>query len=174
MKIYLFLLMALSFTPANAESSIAILDFELNDMTLKPKTSAEISRTASIRPLLEKELKGAGYRIVPIDMAEQDKANSGFGYLFDHDDVAAKLGKTVAVEYILVGRLHKPSFLFAYIMGHLIRVKDGRLIGNYISETKGGDIKLTLKGVESLASKIDKDLDKRYSPPPPSKRVPLR
>jgi hypothetical protein len=98
MKVYhFFFVIALSITQANAESSIAILDFELNDMTLKPKTTAEISRTASIRPLLEKELKGAGYRIVPIDMAEQDKANSGFGYLFDHDDVAAKLGKTVAV-----------------------------------------------------------------------------
>ena len=174
MKVYYFLfLIAFSISHSNAETSIAILDFELNDMTLKPKTTAEISRTASIKPLLEKELKGAGYRIVPIDITEQEKANSGFGYLFDHDDVAAKLGKTATAEYILVGRLHKPSFLFAYIMGHLIRVKDGRLIGNYISETKGGDIKLTLKGVESLASKIDKDLDNRYSPPPP-KRVPLR
>lgn len=168
MKAYCFLfLLAVSISQANAETSIAILDFELNDMTLKPGIAAEINRTSSIKPLLEKELKSAGYRIIPIDSAVQHKADSGFGYLFDHDDVAATLGRAAGADYVLVGRLHKPSFLFAYIMGHLVRVKDGRLIGNYISETKGGDEKLTLKGVESLADKIDKDLDNRYTPPPP-------
>ncbi|TAN65352.1 MAG: DUF2380 domain-containing protein [Methylobacter sp.] len=175
MKTYCFLLLiALSITPVSAKTSIAILDFELNDLTLKPKTATEINRTASIKPMLEKELKGVGYNIISIDLAAQNIANSGFGYLFDHDDVAAELGKTAGADYVLVGRLHKPSFLFAYIMGHLIRVKDGQLIGNYISETKGGDEKLTLKGVESLADKIDKDLDNRYTPPPPPKPCRVR
>jgi len=168
---FLFLI-ALSVTQVSAATSIAILDFELNDLTLKPRTAAEINRTASLKPLLEKELKSAGYRIISIDLATQDQANSGFGYLFDHDDVASKLGRTAGADYVLVGRLHKPSFLFAYIMGHLIRTKDGQLIGNYISETKGGDEKLTLKGIESIADKIDKDLDNRYIPPPP-KHIPL-
>ncbi len=173
MKTYYFLfLIALSISQVNAQTSIAILDFELNDLTLKPGITAEINRTASIKPMLEKELKTAGYRIISIDLATQHKANSGFGYLFDHDDVAATLGRTADADYVVVGRLHKPSFLFAYIMGHLIRVKDSQLIGNYISETKGGDMKLTLKGVESLAGKIDKDLDNRYTPPPP-KHIPL-
>lgn len=167
---FLFLL-ALSIHQVNAETRIAILDFELNDLTLKPGIAAEINRTASIKPMLEKELKSAGYRIISIDFATQHEANSGFGYLFDHDDVAAELGKTAGADYVLVGRLHKPSFLFAYIMGHLIRVKDGHLIGNYISETKGGEEKLTLKGIESLADKIDKDLDNRYTPPAP-KHIP--
>lgn len=174
MKTCCFLfLMALSVTQVNAATSIVILDFELNDLTLKPRTAAEINRTASLKPLLEKELKSAGYRIVSIDLASQHQANSGFGYLFDHDDVASKLGRNAGADYVLVGRLHKPSFLFAYIMGHLIRNKDGQLIGNYISETKGGDEKLTLKGIESIAGKIDKDLDNRYIPPPP-KHIPLR
>lgn len=168
MKFYCFLfLIAFSVTQVNAQTSIAILDFELNDLTLKPEIAAEINRTASLKSMLEKELKGADYRIISIDLAAQHQANSGFGYLFDHDDVAATLGGAAGADYVLVGRLHKPSFLFAYIMGHLVRVKDGRLIGNYISETKGGDEKLTLKGVESLADKIDKDLDNRYTPPPP-------
>ncbi|MGZ8158821.1 MAG: DUF2380 domain-containing protein [Methylobacter sp.] len=174
MKTYCFLfLISLSISQANAETSIAILDFELNDLTLKPRIAAEINRTASIKPLLVKELKGAGYNIISIDSTTQHQSNSGFGYLFDHDDVAATLGKSAGADYVLVGRLHKPSFLFAYIMGHLIRIKDGQLIGNYISETKGGDEKLTLKGVESLADKIDKDLDNRYTPPPPKHILPL-
>jgi len=50
-------------------------------------------------------------------------------------------------------------------MGHLVRVADAKLIGNYISEAKGPNIKLTRKTVESLAVKIDKTLENRYTPP---------
>lgn len=154
-----------------AETSIAILDFELKDLTLAPRIPAEIERTAGIKAMLEGELKRAGYKIIAVDLDAQREANAGFGYLFDHSDIAAELAKKAGAEYVLVGRLHKPSFLFAYIMGHLVRVSDGQLIGNYISETKGGDKKLTLKGIESLADKIDNDLDNIYTPPPPSRTV---
>ena len=164
-------LLCLFNTGVFAETSIAILDFELNDLTLAPRIPAEIERTASIKAMLEGELKRAGYKIIAVDLDAQREANGGFGYLFDHSDIAAELAKKAGAEYVLVGRLHKPSFLFAYIMGHLVRVSDGQLIGNYISETKDGDKKLTLKGVESLAVKIDKDLDSIYTPPPPSKTI---
>lgn len=122
---------------ALAGSKIAILEFELKDLTLKPRIPAEIKRTASIKPLLETELKTANYEIINIDSKDQKLADSGIGYLFDHHDIAAKLGKQVGADYVLVGRLHKPSFLFSYLMGHLIRVSDAKLIGNYISEAKG-------------------------------------
>jgi hypothetical protein len=167
MKIFqLLFLFVLFITKVNAETTIAILDFELRDLTLAPGVPAEVQRTASIKAMLEAELKRAGYKIVAVDSESQREANGGVGYLFDHDDSAAELAKKAGADYIVVGRLHKPSFLFAYIMGHLVRANDGHLIGNYISETKGGDKKLTLKGVESLAVKIDNDLDKIYTPPP--------
>ncbi len=148
-----------------AGSKIAILDFELKDLTLAPGIPAEVERTASIKPLLETELKSAGYQIIKIDLNSQKRAEAGLGYLFDHHDVAAELAKQFNADYILVGRLHKPSFLFAYMMGHLIRVKDAKLIGDYISEAKGPNKKLTLKTVESLAVKIDRTLDNKYTPP---------
>ncbi|MDC9728009.1 MAG: DUF2380 domain-containing protein [Methyloprofundus sp.] len=154
---------------AFAETRIAILEFELKDLTLAPRVPSEIERTASIKPLLEKELRGAGYTIVNIDHQSQINSNAGKGYLFDHHDVAAELGKKFNADYVLVGRLHKPSFLFAYLMGHLVRVNDGKLIGNYISEAKGPNKKLTIKTVESLAVKIDRTLDNRYTPPPSKK-----
>ncbi len=159
------LILALICNSVIAETKIAILDFELKDLTLIPRVSAEIKRTASIKPLLEKELKKAGYVIINIDFESQKLANSGVGYLFDHHDVAANLAKQFDADYILVGRLHKPSFLFAYLMGHLIRVHDAKLIGNFISEAKGPNKKLTVKTVESLTVKIDRTLDNRYSPP---------
>lgn len=154
----------------SAETKIAILEFELKDMTLAPRIPAEIKRTASIKPLLETELKSANYTIIDIDLKSQKFAESGVGYLFDHHDVAAKLGQQFDAEYVLVGRLHKPSFLFAYLMGHLIRVRDAKLMGNYISEAKGPSTLLTKKTVESLAVKIDKTLDNTYTPPPSKKQ----
>ncbi len=154
---------------AAAETRIAILDFELNDLTLAPAIPAEIKRTASIKPLLEGELKKAGYKVINIDSESQQFADSGVGYLFDHPDVAADLGKRFGADYVLVGRLHKPSFLFAYLMGRLVRVSDAEIIGDYISESKGPNQRLTIKAVESLTVKMDKALDNNYSPPPPSR-----
>ncbi|MGR9045793.1 MAG: DUF2380 domain-containing protein [Gammaproteobacteria bacterium] len=146
-----------------AETSLAVLDFELKDLTLAPRIPAEIERTASIKPMLEAMLRKAGYEIVAIDPMRQKSADSGVGYLFDHQEVAAKLGRQSGADYVLVGRLHKPSFLFAYVMAHLIRASDAELIGNYILEAKGPNQKITAKTVESLAIKIDKTLDKRHS-----------
>lgn len=164
-KLWLLTILLCFASLLNAETRIAVLDFELKDLTLKPGTAAELKRTASLKPLLEQELATAGYRIVDIDPEEQRRANSGFGYLFDHADTAADLGKRHGADYILVGRLHKPSFLFAYLMAHLIRVEDGRLIGNFITESKGGAHKLTRKAVEALTADIDAVLDNRYRPP---------
>jgi hypothetical protein len=155
-----------------AQTRIAILDFELKDLTLAPGVPAELLRTASIKPLLEQELKRAGYSIVEIPMQARKAADSGVGYLFDHADAAAQLGRQFKADYILVGRLHKPSFLFAYLMGHLVRVADTKLIGDYISESKGPNASLTIKAVESLTTKIDRDLEQRYNPPPPAKLAP--
>lgn len=141
--------------PLQAETRIAVLDFELKDLTLKPNTAAERERTSSLKPLLERELLDAGYLTVDIPRDERRLADSGQGYLFDHHDAAAELGKRHGADYIVVGRLHKPSFLFAYLMAHLVRTRDGRLIGNFITESKGGEQKLTRKAVESLAADMD-------------------
>jgi len=156
--IFLFFLL-LAPVAGYAEIRIAVLDFELKDLTLAPGIPSEVERTAGIKALLEGELSKAGYKVVRVDRQAQLAATAGFGYLFDHDDAAAELAMEAGADYVLVGRLHKPSFLFAYMMGHLIRVSDARLIGNYISETKGSDKKLTLKGVESLAVKINNTLE---------------
>lgn len=152
-----------------AETRLAVLDFELKDLTPMPRIPAEIERTAAIKPLLEAELKRAGYVIMTIDLKAQKRAENGVGYLFDHHDAAAALAKPFGADYVLVGRLHKPSFLFVYLMGRLIRVSDSRLIGDFVSEVKGSDAKLTLKGVENLTVKIDSALENRYTPPPPLK-----
>lgn len=162
----LFYLISLT---AYAAPRIAILDFELKDLTLAPGIPAEIQRTASIQPLLKKELASAGYQIVEIPLEAQHAANSGVGYLFDHADAAAELGKQFGADYVLVGRLHKPSFLFAYLMAHLVKVDNKKLLASFITESKGPNSDLVIKAVETLADKIDEQLENRYTPPPPRK-----
>jgi len=50
----LMLLVYLAFSyPVNAAPRIAILNFELLDETLLPNTPEELTRTASMKPLLE-------------------------------------------------------------------------------------------------------------------------
>jgi Protein of unknown function (DUF2380) len=149
------LLMCLSSANITAQPRIAVLDFELKDLTLKPGIAQEVDRTASVKPMLEDELKKSGYEIVTIPLAAQAQATAGFGYLFDHHDVAAQLAQQYDADYVIVGRLHKPSFLFVYLMAHLVDVKQQRLIADYLSEVKGGEKKLTRKGVESLVVKVN-------------------
>jgi Protein of unknown function (DUF2380) len=148
------LLLCMGFADVTAEPRIAVLDFELKDMTLAPRIPAEITRTASIKPMLENELKKSGYEIVSITPEAQQQANAGVGYLFDHPDVAAQLGNKFGADYVIVGRLHKPSFLFFYLMAHLVDVKTEALVGEYLYEVKGGEKKIVEQGVEGLTEKI--------------------
>ncbi len=153
LKAIALVLLCLDF-PAFAQPKIAVLDFELRDLTLLPGIPEELARTASVKPMLEAELLKSGYEIVQIPLAQQKQAASGFGYLFDHHDLAAELAQKVNADYVVIGRLHKPSFLFIYLMAHLVDVKNRTLIGDYLSEVKGGEKKLTGKGVTSLARQI--------------------
>ena len=74
---------------------------------------------------------------LPVDPKFVATADAGVGYLFEHHDVAAEVGSELGAEWILLGRLHKPTFLFAYLMVHLIKVDSGQLRGDFIVEVKG-------------------------------------
>ena len=138
-----------------AEVRITLLDFELKDVTLLPNRPEEIERTASIKPLLTAELQKAGFTMLPVESSAQQALNMGEGYLFDHTDIAAQLGKKAGADYVIVGRLHKPSFLFAYLLTEIVDVKSGSLIDSLSVETKGSEKKLTAKAIEMLADKIN-------------------
>ena len=148
----------LSFS-AVADTKIAILDFELNDLTLDPRRPDELERTASLKTLLQETLNGkGGYDLIGINSDAQEEANAGFGYLFAHHDVAGTLGKEFGADWVLVGRVHKASFLFVYFMAHLVDAHTQELVGDYIVEVKGPQRMLTIKGVERLAEKVDKTI----------------
>ncbi|MEZ5590624.1 MAG: DUF2380 domain-containing protein [Gammaproteobacteria bacterium] len=151
--------------PAQPPVRVAILDFELNDLTLQPGIPAELERTASIAPMLRTILaEQTDFQIISIAPDAQAKADAAFGYLFEHANLAAALGAEHNADWILVGRLHKPSFLFAYMMGRLVNVQSGQLLGDYLVEVKGSTPKLTQRGVNSMAERVSHTI-KQQTPP---------
>lgn len=150
------LLMALLFCDcAFAKQRIAILNFELNDITSLPNTKQEQQRTATIRPLLEQEIQKLGdFEIIQIDAQSQAAANSSFGYLFRFHDLAAKIGHQFGADWVIVGQHSKPSFLFSYLMVHVVNVKTQSLATGIDIEMKGNHEKVTQRSVMALAKKI--------------------
>ena len=142
-----------------ADTRIAVLAFDLKDLTLTQNSRQEVERAASIKPLLQRALEKQGeYEMVQVDRDAQMKVEPGYGYLFSHHDVAADLGEKFGAEYVVVGRLHKPSALFVYLMAHLVDVKARTLVGDYIIEVKGTEKRITEKGVETLAKQLHETL----------------
>jgi hypothetical protein len=152
----LIFLVYLAFSPpVNAASRIAVLNFELIDITSLPNTPEELARTAAMKPMLEQAIGNlGGYEIIQVDVNEQNAETAGVGYLFNFSDVAAKLGKQSGAEWVVVGRHSKPSFLFSYVMAHLVNVKTRNLVGDYAIELKGNHRKVTQRGINALAKKI--------------------
>ena len=141
---------------ALAATRIAVLDFELNDLTgITPIPREDLERTASLAPLLRAELGKKGYELVEISQAEQAKANSGFGYLYDRPDEAARFGSRLGADIVVVGVIHKPSFLFAYLKVRLANASRAVALGEHIVEIKGSAATVTGRGIAQLARQID-------------------
>ena len=156
-----------------ADTNIAVLDFELKDLTLLPGTPKEVKRTASIAPFLREALtENDDLQLVAIGSAAQSKANVAFGYLFDRPEVTAKLGEEYGADYVAVGRLHKASFLFVYLKVHLVDVKAKQLVGDYVVEIKGYLEKLARRGAASLAKQIIQRINASDTAMPPEAAIP--
>jgi len=138
-----------------AAPRIAVLDFELNDITSLPNTPKELERTATMAPLLIEAFNETGhYQTVAIPSNEQKAANSSFGYLFRFPDEAAKLGQQQQVDWIVVSQHSKPSFLFSYLWVYLVDVQSKTSVARYDIELKGSHEKVTRHAIASLAKKI--------------------
>jgi|SRR6185437_4748403 len=138
----------------SAAPSVAVLEFELKDLTLDPNNPTEVARTASLKAMLEQALTARHFRIVPVDSHAQQDADKGAGYLFDHADATAALGRMVGADWVVVGRVHKASFLFVYLKAHVVNVREQSQAADLVVEIKGPQRQLTQRGVDSLAEQI--------------------
>lgn len=150
--------------PAGAQpagkATVAVLDFELHDLTLMPGMAEERERTASIAPMLRHVLETQyGVEIATVPAGAQAAADRASGYIFEHHDVAAELGRDAGSDWIVVGRVHKASFLFVYFKAQVINTRTERPIADLTVEVKGTQDRLTMKGVETLAEQIAEALN---------------
>jgi len=144
----------------NAGEKIAILSFELNDITSLPNILAERERTASIKLLLEQAIKQrGGYDIIQIAPDQQRAENAGLGYLFKFHDITAQLANEFGADWVVVGQHSKPSFLYSYLIAYLINVKTGKMVARFDVEMKGNHQKVTQRSVQKLSKEIDKIID---------------
>lgn len=140
---------------ALAQQSIAVLAFETHNLTPIADTAEDVQHAASISRMLEQALQDTlDLRIVTIDPAVVREADAAFGYLFEHADVTAELGRTHGVDWVVVGRVHKPSFLFSYLMARLVDTQTNKVSEDLIVEIKGQKRIVTRKGAERLAEKL--------------------
>jgi hypothetical protein len=158
------LLIGITFNASAADvTKIAILDFELNDITSLPNVPEEIIRTASFKPLLESEFQKTGkYEIIQIDRQDYRAENAGLGYLYKFHDIAGSLAEKFGADWVIIGQHSKPSFLFSYIMANVVNVKTKKLVAHFDIELKGNHKKVTERGIRTIAKKIGNRV-KQYS-----------
>jgi hypothetical protein len=152
---------------ALAETKIAVPDFELLNLTMElsdPQKIAEIDaqdqqKLRDIELFLRQGLSNkGGFTVVDISSAAKTAADKSTGYLFDCAKCAAELGLSHDADYILIGRLHKPTYLFSYLIVRVFDTHENKLVKEFRSEVKG-DPSLAIPGaVGNLINKIDKIL----------------
>ncbi|KXF80265.1 DUF2380 domain-containing protein [Enterovibrio coralii] len=151
---FLFLLFVSSAFAASSQG-VVVLDFELNDLTYAENNQAEVARTATLAPLLREALsKRPHLHLISLRDEEYLAANQGFGYLYQHANAVTELGKSKQADWVVVTRLHKPSFLFAYLMAHAVHVPSGKALPERIVEIKGQQEKLNQRGINKLSEQI--------------------
>lgn len=161
----LFLSLVLVVNPVLADTKIAVPRFELLDLSMKlsdPQKVAEINaqeqqKLRDIELFLGKGLENKqGFTVISVPNEAKNTADKSAGYLFDCAQCAAELGLAHGADYILIGRLHKPTYLFSYLIVRVFDTHEKKLVKEFRSEVKG-DPKVAIPGaVGNLVNKIDK------------------
>ncbi len=146
-------------------SKIAVPDFELLNLTIQLSDQQKIAainakdqqKLRDIEHFLRKALDDkAEFSVITISAADKDAADKGIGYLFDCAQCAAELGKSHNADYIVIGRLHKPTYLFSYIIVRIFDTRTNKLVKEFRSEIKGDSSKNIPSAIDNIIAKIDK------------------
>ena len=93
------LILLLSASPGASATDIAVLEFELNDLTLNPNLVEEAERSATLRPLLVEQFTDHhNITVIANPPSARVEANKGKGYLFDRPALVAKIGREIGVD----------------------------------------------------------------------------
>jgi hypothetical protein len=152
---FLMLTLGLFSASCHALPKIAVLDFELNDLTSLPNVPEELARTHSFKPLLEEQLTQSGnYQVIDIDDKDYQRANAGFGYLFHLPEDAAQLARKAGADWVIVGQHSKPSFLETSLIADLVDVNTGKIKAEMVVDLKGNHHSVTFHAVDKIIEQI--------------------
>ncbi|NOQ94607.1 MAG: DUF2380 domain-containing protein [Methylophaga sp.] len=164
---HVILISLLTINIAWAESKIAVPDFELLDLTMKlsdPQKVAEINaqeqkNLRDIETFLKSGLNNKpGFSVIDVSDEARNAADKSTGYLFDCAQCSAELGRAHNADYIIIGRLHKPTYLFSYLIVRIFDAHENKLVKEFRSEIKGNPGVVIPGAVANLINKIDKIL----------------
>jgi len=173
MKLVMSLCLGLSFlisASVMAGTKIAVLDMELRNLTMPlsdPQKNAAIAAKDEKNVTLTQKLvregfeKRAGYELITISDKAHKKADKSVGFLFDRPEAAAALGAEFGSDYIVVGRYHKPTYLFSYIMLRVVDTDSGELLQEFKTEVKGRPQETIPRNIENVMVEIDEMLSSR-------------
>ncbi|WP_347985715.1 DUF2380 domain-containing protein [Methylomonas sp. AM2-LC] len=157
-KLLALILFCITFK-CGAQTRIAVLDFQLNDLTLLANTQTELQRTASMAPLLIESLNlNDDYHAISIPSTLQAAANNNFADFYHFPAQSAKLGRQLNVDWMVISQHIKPSFLFSYLQVLLIDVNKETQVARYDIELKGSHAKVTQHSIMALAKKLQATL----------------
>ena len=154
-------------TFAYSDTKIAVPDFELLDLTLQLSDPAKVTEINAQEQEKLKMIEGIlrngisntdGFSLVEITTEQRNTADKSAGYLFDCAACAAELGRNHDADYIVIGRHHKPTYLFSYIITRIFDTKTNSLVKEFRSEVKGDPNRAIPGAVVNLLKKIDKTL----------------
>ena len=109
-----------------------------------------------MRKLFLSHSRGIRRGLLPDDREALGRLVANVSFFNARDYFGFELGRAAGADWVVVGRLHKPSYLFAYLMARPVHVATGEMGPELIVEIKGPSTKVTDRGARRLAQKVVK------------------
>ena len=108
---------------------VLLLPFQLNDLTDLANAPEELKRIELLSQTTRESLDKALINVVAIpERATKLMQDHSPTYLFDHEEIAAELGKEAGADYVIVCVALKPTYLFVYPRTLLIDVRTKKVV----------------------------------------------
>lgn len=141
---------------------VAVIAFELNDMTGIPNAQEELQRVDLLSTKFNENLKSKGINIVPAgSKVKEEIERHSPTYLYDNIETAIDLNKDSGADFLLIGVAFKPTYLFVYPRLIMVDVKQKKVVMSKVSqlESSWSDQNTTIRTAEKLAQMVKERMD---------------
>ncbi len=144
-----------------AKTYVAIMPFELNDVTQVGDKAELLEQTASLKTELVKFLKAERetFTSIFIEDEEYKASNPQHGHLYSNLSASRKLGALLEADYVLVGQHKKRTTSASRLLVKLVSMEEAAVIAEYEVNVSDGSKKSFLEAVEHLGEQILDDID---------------